>query len=62
MLITEALTREEIIQGLEAIIKQNYNSWRMTFPPKKRFPDYEILMAVMDMLTEEGERKWFLKR
>ena len=55
MLVKDVLSKEEIMQGLDAIIDGNYNSWRMTFPPKKRFPDYEILMAARDMLaSKEG--------
>ena len=48
--VEEVLTKGEIISGLDAIIGQTYNAWRKNFPPDKRFPDYEILLAIRKML------------
>lgn len=54
-LVKDVLTRKEIIEAFDAIIDGDYRTWRMKYPPSKRFPDYFILLAVRDLLESNNK-------
>lgn len=51
------LTKEELIEALNAIIFGNYKQWRMKYPPKKRLKDYEVLLQIMYLLEVDSKEK-----